>query len=123
MADTYELVRKMMGRLARAMGGHLDGGLRAKAVELAAAKPDIDWADPAVRKAHLAELVELAATLLGTAADKELAGDAEVAEAAELLSQVVLQDVEGTPWMAPLSAKGWPPTGWCRNGHPDAPRS
>jgi hypothetical protein len=98
VAGTYELVRKMMGRLARALGGHLDTGLRAKAVELAAAKPDIDWGDPAVRKEHLGELVELAATLLGTAAaDPELASDAEVAEAAELLSRVVLQDVEGTP--------------------------
>lgn len=97
VADTYELVRKMMGRLARALGGHLDAGLAAKALELAAAKPDIDWQSPAVRKAHLAELVELAATLLGTAAaEPELAGDAEVAEAAELLSRVVLQDVEGT---------------------------
>jgi hypothetical protein len=93
----------MMGRLARALGGHLDTGLRAKAVELAAAKPDIDWGDPAVRKEHLGELVELAATLLGTAAaDNALADDAEVAEvpevdkAAGLLSRVVLQDVERT---------------------------
>ena len=37
------------------------------------------------------------ATLLGgAAANKELAGDSEVAEAAGLVSQVVLQDVEGT---------------------------
>ncbi len=51
-----------------------------------------------MRKAHLGELVELAATLLGlAAADKDLAGDPEVAEAAGLLSQVVLQDVEGAP--------------------------
>jgi len=91
VASTYELVRKMMGRLARAMGGHLDAGLRAKALELAAAKPDIDWQDAAVRKAHLGELLELAATLVGTAA-----ADAEVAEAAELLSRVVLQDIEAT---------------------------
>jgi hypothetical protein len=97
VASTYELVRKMMGRLARAMGGHLDAALRAKALELAAAKPDIDWQDPVVRKAHLGELLELAATLLGvSAADTELAADAEVAAAADLLSRVVLQDVEAT---------------------------
>ena len=65
VASTYELVRKMMGRLARALGGHLDAGLRPKALALAAAKPDIDWQDAAARKEHLGELVELAATVVG----------------------------------------------------------
>ncbi len=47
------------------------------------------------RKAHLGDLLGLAATLLGSAAaDQELATDPEVAEAAGFLSQVVLQDVE-----------------------------
>jgi Transposase DDE domain/Transposase domain (DUF772) len=97
VASTYELVRKMMGRLARALGANLDVGLAAKVAALAAAKPDIDWQDPAARKGHLGELLELAATLLGSAAaNKELAADPEVAEAAGLLSQVVLQDVEAT---------------------------
>ena len=73
VASTYELVRKMMGRLARAMGSNLDVGLAAKVLALAAAKPDIDWQDPAARKEHLGELLGLAATLLGSAAaDKEL---------------------------------------------------
>jgi transposase len=93
-AETYELIRKMMGRLARALDGRLDARLRARALELAAAKPDIDWQDPAARRAHLGGLVELAATMLGEAAVSDAAGDAEVAEAAGLLSQVVLQDVE-----------------------------
>ncbi len=94
-ASTYELVRKMMGRLARALGSHLDAALASKVLALAAAKPDIDWQDVAARKEHLAELLGLAATLLGSAAaDKELATDPEVAEAAGFLSQVVLQDVE-----------------------------
>ena len=97
VASTYELVRKMMGRLARALGANLDAALAAKVAALAAAKPDIDWQDPAARKDHLGELVELAATLLGSAAaNKELMARAEVAEAAGLLSQVVLQDVEAT---------------------------
>ena len=73
VASTYELVRKVMGRLARALGDNLDVGLAAKVLALAAAKPDIDWQDAAARKEHLGELVELAATLLGSAAaDKEL---------------------------------------------------
>ena len=46
VASTYELVRKMMGRLARAMGNNLDVGLAAKVLALAAAKPDIDWQIP-----------------------------------------------------------------------------
>ncbi len=95
VASTYELVRKMMGRLARALGANLDAALAAQVGALAAAKPDIDWQDPAARKGHLGELLELAATLLGSAAaNKELMARAEVAEAAGLLSQVVLQDVE-----------------------------
>jgi len=97
VASTYELVHKVMGRLARALGDNLDVGLAAKVLALAAAKPDIDWQDPVARKAHLGDLLELAATLLGSAAaNKELAADPEVAEAAGLLSQVVLQDVEAT---------------------------
>jgi transposase len=96
VADTYELIRKMMGRLARAMGGRLDPLLRAKAIELAAAKPDIDWQDPVARRAHLGDLVGLAATMLGEAAAGDVAADEEVAEAAGLLSRVVLQDVEAT---------------------------
>ena len=95
VASTYELVRKLTGRLARALGEHLDAAVAARVAALAAAKPDIDWADPAERKAHLAELVDLAASVLGTAAaDSELMADPEVAEAAGLVSQVVLQDVE-----------------------------
>ena len=94
VADSYELIRKMMGRLARAMDGHLDAELRAKALNLAAAKPDIDWQDPAARKAILAELVHLGVEMLTAAGDAELADDAEVADAADLLAQVIDQDVE-----------------------------
>jgi Transposase DDE domain/Transposase domain (DUF772) len=98
VASTYELVRKLMGRLARALGADLDAGLSAKVAKLSAAKPDIDWQDPAARKEHLAELVELAASVLGSAAaDKQLMADHEVAEAAGLLSQVVLQDIDSGP--------------------------
>lgn len=94
VADSYELIRKMMGRLARAMDGHLDAELGAQALRLAAAKPDIDWQDLAARKAILAELVALGVEMLSAAGQAELAGDAEAAAAADLLAQVIDQDVE-----------------------------
>ena len=67
VASTYELVRKLMGRLARALGDNLDVGLAAKVLALAAAKPDIDWQDPAARKTHLGDLLELAGHRAGRA--------------------------------------------------------
>jgi hypothetical protein len=84
----------MIGRLARAMGDRLDADVAAEALGLAAVKPDMDWQDPAVRKEHLGDLVELAAEVLATAAgDASAMADGEVAEAARLLAEVVLQDV------------------------------
>jgi transposase len=94
VADSYELIRKMMGRLARVMAGHLDPGLEAKALGLAATKPDIDWQDPAVRKAHLGELVHLVIAMVSAAGSCAIKDDPAVAEVAELLAQVVDQDVE-----------------------------
>jgi hypothetical protein len=94
VADSYELIRKMMGRLARVMAGHMDPELAAKALDLAATKPDIDWQDPAVRKAHLTELVHLAVAALTAAGTCEIKDDPAVVGAAELLAQVVDQDVE-----------------------------
>src|ERR1700737_3446926 len=94
VADSYELIRKMIGRLARAMGDRLDAEVAGEGLGLAAAKPDLDWQDPAVRKAHLGDLVELAAEVLATAANDAVAmADPEVAKAAALLGEVVLQDV------------------------------
>jgi hypothetical protein len=110
VADTYELIRKMMGRLARAMGAHLAAAARAEALRLCAAKPDIDWQDPAARRAHLAELVELAAELLGDAATSEVASEPEVAEARALLARVVLQDVAaGEDGCGPVVREGVAP--------------
>jgi len=107
VADSYELIRKMAGRLARAMGGRLDAELAGEAVGLAAAKPDIDWQDPAARRAQLEQLVELAAELLAHAAAVEVAEDPAVAEAAGLLAQVVIQDVEdGTDGEGPAIRQG-----------------
>ncbi len=101
VADSYELIRKMIGRLARAMGDRLDADVAAEASGLAAVKPDIDWQDPSARKQHLGDLVALAAEVLATAAgDAAAVADPEVAEAARLLAEVVVQDVvdgEGGP--------------------------
>ena len=96
VADTYELVRKMIGRLARAMGNSLDRDLSAECIGLAATKPDIDWQDPAARREHLGDLVDLAAEMVATATMSDVAGDPEVAETARLLAAVVLQDVVDT---------------------------
>jgi transposase len=91
VADTYELLRKSMGRLARALGGRIDKDLAARVLADAAAKPDIDWQDPAARQSHLETLV-LAAIDLLDAADK-VAEDEAVAEAADVLARIVDQDV------------------------------
>jgi hypothetical protein len=98
VADTYGLVRKMIGRLARAMGERLDRDLSAECTELVATKtkPDIDWQDPTVRQGHLRDLVDLAAEMVATAAMSEGVADSEVAEAARLLAEVVIQDVTDT---------------------------
>jgi hypothetical protein len=89
VADTYELVRKTMAKLARAAGESIDADLAARVWALAAAKADIDWHDPQVRKTHLGELVAAAQALL-EAVDVD---DPQVGEAAELLAQIVDQDV------------------------------
>lgn len=93
VADTFEMVRKLAAKLSRAMGDHLDGDLAASAEALGAAKPDIDWGDLEVRRAHLGELVDLATELLVAAGASDLAEDPAVVQAADLLAQVVDQDV------------------------------
>lgn len=50
-----------------------DEDLRSETAGLAATKPDIDWQDPAVRKAYLVDLVELAEELLLAAGQSEVA--------------------------------------------------
>jgi hypothetical protein len=94
VADSYELIRKVMGRVARAMGDRLDAEVAAEIADLAARKPDFDWQDRQARREHLGDLVDLAAEVLGCVAESGAATvDPEVAEAADVLSRVVLQDV------------------------------
>ena len=94
VADTYELIRKLMGRVARAAGDRLAEDTRQAAVGLAEVKPDFDWQDPVARRAHLKDLIDQALEVL---AEVEAAGAAEdpaVAEAVDLLGRVIDQDVE-----------------------------
>jgi hypothetical protein len=94
VADTFELLRKVTGRLARALGDHLAPALSAEATEAAAAKPDIDWGDPTARREQLEKMVLLALELLDAAEADDVKTDEAVAEAADLLTAVVGQDVE-----------------------------
>ncbi|MCA1681769.1 MAG: IS1182 family transposase [Actinobacteria bacterium] len=97
VADTYELIRKMMGRVARAAGDRLAEDTRKSAVELAEVKPDFDWQDPAARRAHLKELIEQALDLLAEVEASGAAEDPGVADAVDLLDRVIDQDVEIKP--------------------------
>jgi transposase len=94
VADTYTLIRKLAGTLARAMGAHLDPVLAAAALTPAAVKPDIDWQDPEARRLQLEKMVLCALELLDAADKAEVKDDSAVAEAAGLLAQVIDQDVE-----------------------------
>jgi hypothetical protein len=91
VADTYELVRGFMRHVVRAAGERLSEQAREAAEPFCGAKPDIDWQDPAARKAHLGELVAAGMALLAEAAGVD---DPAVSEAVDLLAQVIDQDVE-----------------------------
>lgn len=94
VADTYELLRGLLVKVARAGRDRVDAGLAARVEELAAGKPRLDWQDPAARKTHLAELVGVARRVL---ADVEGCAEAAVAEPAGLLGKVVADDTEPDP--------------------------
>jgi hypothetical protein len=89
VADTYELIRGLLVKIARA--GGLGKTTAERVAPLAAGKADIDWQDPAARKAHLGELVALARVVLAEAARSS---EPTVLEQAELLGQVIDADVE-----------------------------
>ena len=91
VADTYELVRGFLRQVVRAAGARLSEQARAAAEPFCGAKPDIDWQDPATRKAHLADLVAAGMALLVEAAAID---DPAVTEPADLLAQVIDQDLE-----------------------------
>lgn len=91
VADTYELLRGFLRQVVRAAGQRLSAEAREAAEPFCGAKPDIDWQDPATRKAHLGEVVAAGMALLVEAASID---DPAVREPADLLAQVIDQDVE-----------------------------
>ena len=94
MADTYELIRAAIAKLVAAAGGPkaLPARLRKRARLYVRNKAAIDWADAAARRDELAALVGMARELLTLTADND-----DSAEARELLSRIIDQDVEETP--------------------------
>lgn len=94
VADTYELLRGLLVRVARAGRDRVEAGLADRVERLAAGKPPVDWQDPAARRTHLAELVGLARRVL---ADVAGCAEAAVAEPAGLLGKVVADDTEPDP--------------------------
>ncbi len=91
VADTYELVRGFMRQVVRAAGERLSEAARSATEPFCGAKPDIDWQDQAARKAHLGALVAAGMALLVEAVGID---DPAVREPADLLAQVIDQDVE-----------------------------
>lgn len=94
VADTYELIRAAIAKLVAATGGPkaLPARLRKRARLYVRNKAAIDWADAAARRDELAALVGMARELLTLTADND-----DSAEARELLSRIIDQDVEETP--------------------------
>ena len=91
VADTYELIRAFMRQVVRAAGERLGEEACTQAEPFCGPKPDIDWADPGARKAHLGELVAAGRALLAEAAAID---DPAVREPARLLGRVLDADVE-----------------------------
>jgi len=91
VADTYELVRGFIRHVVAAAGDRLSQGMRTQAEPFCGPKPDIDWGNPAARKAHLGEVVTAGLALLAEAAAID---DPAVREPLDLLAQVIDQDVE-----------------------------
>lgn len=91
VADTYELLRGFIRQVVRAAGERLNERARTATEPFCGSKPDIDWQDSAVRKAHLGELVAAGRALLAEVADLD---DPAVNEPAELLAQVIGADTE-----------------------------
>jgi hypothetical protein len=102
VADTYELIRGLLVKIGRA-GGLAEKKTAARVAPLAEGKADIDWQDPAARKAHLGELVALARVVLAEAARSS---EPTVLEQAELLAQVIDADIDEDPDGEPQIRQG-----------------
>ena len=99
--DTFTLLRGGLRKLLRALGysptrqGDLTPRVAAYLDPAAPAKPDIDWADAAVRLAALRELV--ADVREGLALVAPATDQPAVCEAAALLAKIVADDIEEGP--------------------------
>jgi len=98
LEDTYTLLRHGLRKLLRAMGeGDPERQRLAKRLKLSRyltnRKPELDWGDPAARRAHLQELVADAQRLLSEAHEAALPADSEAHGALALLEQILAQDV------------------------------
>src|SRR6266849_4582994 len=91
VCDTYELIRGFLRQAVKAAGDRLTEATTDATKGFLGPKPDIDWQDPAARKAHLGELVAAARMLV---AEASAVDDPGFAEATALLAQVVSQDTE-----------------------------
>jgi hypothetical protein len=94
VADTYELIRGFLRQTVRAARQSLSTETAGVTEPFCGAKPDIDWQDPAARKAHLGALIAAGRALLSEVAAST---DPAVQEPADLLAQVIDQDVENDP--------------------------
>lgn len=91
--DTFTLIRKALRELARSLRGHAVHGAWAQGVLAEPdAKPEVAWNDTAAKNGALTELVAAADAALQRTAD--MAQDAQVQRARELLARVRGQDVE-----------------------------
>ena len=103
VADTYELIRGFLRQVVRGAGDRLSSTSTEASQPFCGAKPDIDWQDPAARKAHLGELVAAARSVLDEVRDIK---DPAVAEPAGLLAQVIDSDTETDEEGRPTIRKG-----------------
>lgn len=118
--DTYTLIRGGIRKLLTALGytatseGKLSERLWWYLDPQTPEKPDIDWAEPEVRAAHLREIIEDVGEALSLADGAE--ESPAVSQAVELLEKIVGDDVEqGSPEPSGPKRKGRPP----KNEHHD----
>src|SRR5437016_6165648 len=103
VADTYELIRGFLRQVVRGAGDRLSSTSTEASQPFCGAKPDIDWQDPAARKAHLGELVAVARSVLDEVRNIK---DPAVAEPAGLLAQVIDSDTHDDDEGKPTIRKG-----------------
>ncbi len=94
VADTYELLRSAIAKVVVAAGGpeRLGKRLRKEAGRCVRGKADIDWADAGARRAELTCLVVTARDVLRVTEGRD-----DLAEARDLLSRIVDQDIDEGP--------------------------